>query len=422
MLEVSKPSVARAAFSRRMIGYIALTFFLCLGSGMTEPVFSLHAQAVGASYRQVGLISAGASLIHVVSSSQMGRLGDVLGPEIMFLFAALAVVLCGAAYFSSTTLVVVTIGKAMDALFAASFWPAMQAASSNAAETAGYSMGIIHTVYPVTLVLASSLSGLLSGRLGYRASFAACFGAGVIAVAGVGLGWWTPSPFRAGVIGKARRSEAERCAPGVRPDHAERVQPKAAGGRVLGRRQAGFAVALAGCFIYCVVVGAVRVFLPLLGEARGISVEIVGLMVASHWALRTLTSFPAGAASERVGRMTVLVLAFAVGALGAVLMVRARSVAAMFAASAMMGVCVGGAAPVSVALAVDSTCPSSRGWAMGLCEAFCGLAFLTSGVIGGQLAGNAAPEAPFTGTAMAAGVAAVAIACVSWIQGTRRPR
>ncbi|MEA4882452.1 MAG: MFS transporter [Clostridia bacterium] len=407
-------SVPRSLDANRvMAGYAILTFFVCLGSGLSGPVFALHAQSVGASFRQVGMISAAASIMHAVFSVQMGRLSDVYGAEWMFLIAASAVALSGLTYLFSGALGAVALGKAFDSLVIASFWPAMETASTAAVGAAGHSMGIIYTAYPVASFLAGAASGWISGRFGYRASFAACLAAGLVSVTGVATGKLTTSPFRRTERSstRVRRAGSHGWPQGTGPQNMGGAQVRRGwlASRILPGSMPGFAVALTVCTTFCLMVALMWTYLPLLAEARGMGVEAVGLLVALFWAGRTIVSWPAGAASERVGRSVVMAPALALGAVGSALVVHGGAGAAMFAGVAMMGMCSGACAPVAMALGVDCVSPAHRGWALGLCENFCGIGFLVSGVVGGVLAGRHGPAAPFAATSITAGIVAVLI-------------
>ncbi|HAI86027.1 MAG TPA: hypothetical protein DCL63_03435, partial [Firmicutes bacterium] len=174
--------------SRRLAWLAVLTFIVSFSSGMTGPVFPLHAQALGATYRQGGMVSAAGSMIHAGLAFRAGWLADRLGHNLMFLLSSLAIVLSSVAYFFSRTLLLATVGKALDSLFIASYWPALESASHTAGGAAGHSLGVVYTVYPVATFAASAASGWLAGRFGYRASFAAALVGGAAAVAGVAAG------------------------------------------------------------------------------------------------------------------------------------------------------------------------------------------------------------------------------------------
>ena len=100
-----------------------------------------------------------------------------------------------------------------------------------------------------------------------------------------------------------------------------------------------FAAALTACFTYCVLVGEVFTFVPLLAEARGLRVELVGLLVGIFWLGRTATSLPAGMLADRAGAHVVLVPAFIVGCIGSAVAAGASTPLVMFVGVAMMGLC-----------------------------------------------------------------------------------
>jgi MFS family permease len=369
-----------------------LTFVVSFSSGMTGPVFPLHAQALGATYEQIGMVSAAGSLIHAGFASGAGRLADQLGHDLMFLLSSLAIVLSTTAYFFSRTLLLAGLGKALDSLFIASYWPALESASHSSGSSAGHSLGVVYTVYPAATFAASAATGWLAGRLGYRASFAAALVGGVVAVVGVSIGLGRRRKLDAGCgdatarIGRRLRLRGER--------------PKG-GARLLPGSSLRFAAALTACFTYCVLVGEVFTFVPLLAEARGLRVELVGLLVGAFWLGRTATSLPAGMLADRVGVDVVLIPAFIAGGIGSAMVAWPATPLVMFAGVTMMGLCSGAVAPVAMVLGAQCVDAGSHGWALGLCETFCGIGFISTGLVGGVLAGRYGLAVPFaTGAAV----------------------
>ncbi len=380
--------------SGRLMWLAVLTFVVSFSSGMTGPVFPLHAQALGATYEQIGMVSAAGSLIHAGFASRAGRLADRLGHDLMFFLSSLAIVLSTTAYFFSRTLFLAGLGKALDSLFIASYWPALESASHSSGSAAGHSLGVVYTVYPVATFAASAATGWLAGRLGYRASFAAALVGGVAAVAGVSTGLSRHQELDAGDGDGARAGRRLRLR-GERPERSARLLP---GSRLR------FAAALTACFAYCVLVGEVFTFVPLLAEARGLRVELVGLLVGVFWLGRTATSLPAGMLTDRAGADVVLVPAFVVGCIGSAVVARPSTPLVMFIGVAMMGLCAGAVAPVAMVLGAQCVDPESHGWALGLCETFCGIGFISTGLVGGVLAGRYGLAVPF---------AAAAAVCIS---------
>lgn len=376
--------------SRRLTYLACLTFTLSFVSGLTGPIFPLHAQSLGASYQQVGIMAAMGSMIHALSALQMGRLADVAGSEFMFFVAALTASLAGAAYVASVTLPVAAIGKALDSLFIAVFWPALESASHASGSSAGHSMGVVYTAYPIATFTASVITGWISGKYGYRASFGASLAVAVCAAFVVRANMTRWKGLQAAAVDRPGKHSGRRIRPG---------------------RRFGFAAALLSCFGYCILVGLAVTFIPLLAEYRGMSVQLVGLLVGVFWLGRTIASFPAGALSERLGRGAVTMPAFMVGTVGAMLTASAQRSTLMFIGVALTGLCSGAVAPVAMALGAECSEPWAQGWGLGLCETFCGIGFIAAGLVGGILAGHYGAYAPFAsaGCALLATVGALAI-------------
>ncbi len=389
----------------RSLAWLAiLTFVVSFSSGMTGPVFPLHAQALGATYEQIGMVSAAGSLIHAGFASRAGRLADQLGHDLMFLLSSLTIVLSTTAYFFSRTLLMAGLGKALDSLFIASYWPALESASHSSGSAAGHSLGVVYTVYPMATFAASAATGWLAGRLGYRASFAAALVGGVAAVVGVSIG-----------LSRRRRLDAGYGDATVRVGRRLRARGERSKGnaRLLPGSGLRFAAALTACFTYCVLVGEAFTFVPLLAEARGLRVELVGLLVGVFWLGRTATSLPAGMLADRVGVDVVLIPAFIVGGIGSAVVAWHAAPVVMFVGVTMMGLCAGAVAPVAMVLGAQCVDPGSHGWALGLCETFCGIGFISTGLVGGVLAGRCGLAVPFAAGAAVCTAVALGLALAS---------
>lgn len=377
---------------------------LCMSSGLTQPVFPLHAQALGASYGAVGAMAAMGSMMHAGVSLYMGRLADRAGHDFMFFMSALTGTLAAAAYLISSSLGAVGVGKALDSLFIAAYWPALESASHAAGPAAGASMGVVYTAYPVATFIASLVAGWTAARWGYRACFASA-----MCVGAAGMIWSS----RGIAASRARRHpHARQQGSAHKNGHGGAGAAEHAGrhGRLLEGRRNGFAAAMLSCFAYCVLVALAMTFIPLLAEHQGLRVELVGVLVGLYWLGRAVSSFPAGVISERLGRPAVILPALVLGAAGAALAGTATEFATLAAAVTMTGLCSGAVAPVAMALGADCAQPWAHGWALGLCETMCGVGFVAAGASGGLLATAGGPAMPFkvASVALAACVAVLA--------------
>jgi len=391
--------------STSRLAYLAgLTIVLSMSSGLTQPVFPLHAQALGASYGAVGAMAAMGSMMHAGISLYMGRLADRAGHDFMFFMSALTITLAAAAYLVSSSLGVIGVGKALDSLFMAAYWPALESASHAAGPAAGASMGVVYTAYPLATFAASLAAGWTAARWGYRASFAVAMCVGSIGMFLAARGMQDSRRAR------HRHSRAHGAPHGG-------VQGGAGGpaatwrARLVEGRTSGFAAALLSCFSYCLLVALAMTFVPLLAEYHGLSVELVGVLVGLYWLGRTVSSFPAGILSERLGRGAVIVPALVIGAAGAALAGTATEFLPLAAAVVMTGICSGAVAPVAMALGADCAMPWAHGWALGLCETMCGVGFVAAGATGGLLASVGGPAMPFrVASAILVGCVAVLVA------------
>ena len=210
-----------------------------------------------------------------------------------------------------------------------------------------------------------------------------------MAVVGVSIGLGRRRKLDAGVAMRPLGSVAD-CACARATERGARLLPGSSSVRCGAHR-----------VFHCVLVGEVFTFVPLLAEARGLRVELVGLLVGAFWLGRTATSLPAGMLADRVGVDVVLIPAFIAGGIGSAMVAWPATPLVMFAGVTMMGLCSGAVAPVAMVLGAQCVDAGSHGWALGLCETFCGIGFISTGLVGGVLAGRYGLAVPFaTGAAV----------------------
>jgi MFS family permease len=153
--------------------------------------------------------------------------------------------------------------------------------------------------------------------------------------------------------------------------------------------------------------GIVSPVLPLYAQSFGVSLSLVGLLVAGFGIARLLANLPAGILAGRLGRRRVLFLGAVVSALGGVLSGLAGSFEHLVVARMLNG--IGSALFITSALTyvADVSTPATRGRYMSVYQS-CFLLGITLGPVpGGFLADLIGLRAPFFAIGLASTAAAL---------------
>ncbi len=151
--------------------------------------------------------------------------------------------------------------------------------------------------------------------------------------------------------------------------------------------------------------GIVIPLLPLYAEHFHPAPWVFGLLMAAYSAMQFIFSPLLGRLSDHVGRRPVLLISLLGSVGGSVLFALAHSVAWLFAARLVAGICGGNIATAQAVIA-DTTPPEKRAHGMGMIGAAFGLGFIAGPAIAGVLApvGMGAP-----------GWGAAACSSVAWV-------
>lgn len=153
--------------------------------------------------------------------------------------------------------------------------------------------------------------------------------------------------------------------------------------------------------------GIVSPVLPLYAQSFGVSLSLVGLLVAGFGIARLLANLPAGILASRLGRRQVLFFGSLVSTLGGLLSALAASFEQLVAARMLSG--VGSALFITSALTyvADVSTPATRGRYMSVYQS-CFLLGITLGPVpGGFLADLLGLRAPFFAIGAASAAAAL---------------
>lgn len=154
--------------------------------------------------------------------------------------------------------------------------------------------------------------------------------------------------------------------------------------------------------------------LPDISRRLGASPTIIGLLFASFGVTLLLSSVPAGALSDRVGRRAPLVGGMLLLAMSSILFAYAPSLPWFFVARLMAGAADAVAWSVGFALIADLYGPEERGRVMGLAMAGSNLGLMVGPTLGGWLYEAGGVHVPFLTVAALALVVAAGLAWVRW--------
>jgi len=180
--------------------------------------------------------------------------------------------------------------------------------------------------------------------------------------------------------------------------------------------------------IYWMVVGVAAIFtlarfseafLLLRAQSVGLPLAVVPVVLVVMNIAYTLTAWPAGALSDRIGRYGVVTVGFALLILADLALAIGGTVAVVMIGVALWGVHMGLTQGVLSALVADTAPAELRGTAFGVFNLISGVAMLAASIIAGALWDTSGPAGTFlAGAAFTAG-ALGALPFVRWRQKKR---
>jgi MFS family permease len=159
-------------------------------------------------------------------------------------------------------------------------------------------------------------------------------------------------------------------------------------------------------------------FLILRAESVGLAVALVPLVMVVMNVVYAASAYPAGAASDRMGRKTVLVGGFAALIMADLMLATANEVWLVMAGVALWGLHMGLTQGLLATLVADSSPAELRGTAFGVFNLVSGLVLLLASVLAGLLWDRYGAPATFLAGAVFTAVALVGLVAV----GGRRTR
>ncbi|MGE5460330.1 MAG: MFS transporter [Solirubrobacterales bacterium] len=342
---------------------IAGTFIIMVGFGILSPILPLYARSFGVGLDSVGVLVASFSVTRLVIDPFTGviirRLGErravVLGAIVVGATTALAAVA------PTFTLLVVFrgAGGAGSAIFFTGLLSYMLRTIPG--DRIGRVMSVWYASFNVGIIAGQPLGGVFADRLGAVSTLwiyaATCF-------------------VSAAVFARTMRGTG-----------SEPRQDRSTGLRRLPWRRPFLAVLLANGAYAWMIAGVYSTLIPLFGDERVKLSELgigIGLAAASITEFAVL--FPAGKATDRIGRKAVLVPGYAAMALALVLWPLATTPALFFLANGIFGLISGYAGVPQAPMLSDVTEDQMRGTAVAVFRFFGDLGFVLGPLVAGASA------------------------------------
>jgi MFS family permease len=150
-------------------------------------------------------------------------------------------------------------------------------------------------------------------------------------------------------------------------------------------------------------------FLLLRAQSLGLALALAPVMLLIMNVVYALAAWPAGALSDRFGRLALLGAGFAVLVLSDLLLALGLSLAVIGGAAALWGLHMGLTQGLLASLVADTAPPDLRGTAFGLFNLVTGLAMLAAGIVAGALWDGWGPAGTFLAGAAFGAVALLAL-------------
>jgi MFS family permease len=353
---------------------------------------------------EIGLLTTAFGLGRLLTDLPAGRLADAVVPTVGLTGAGLLLALSCAVLAAAESFAIALGASALIGCASALTNTTGMYVFATAADAhrRGASMAIYVTALMSGQIAGPALGGAIGSLAGWRPALAAsaAIGVGVAAVCG-GL-WWRAraGPLLAARTGRAGTSEDAATATGA-------------------PRRELFALALAPFATFFGMAGLTQTLIPLIGDGElDFSASTIGLAIGAGAALRFVSAWVAGVASDRLSRRVVLVPSLVLMAGGAAVLAVDSSVVTWSASILLIAL---GSSGISVAAAAvaDRVPAPELGRELGLFRLVGDLGLVVGPIVTGFIYQASGPR--LAGLAAAAVFAAAALAAVAWVAEGPRP-
>ena len=324
------------ALARRLTVEVYVPWVLAqLGRGMLVPVVPLYLRDAGLSYTRVSVVLAALGLGAVLGGLPIGALAARLGPEWLFVGAAVATAVTAALLGVSTAVLALVAFRLVYGAGAVGLRVSVQMLVNSATPVhlRGRSMSVLGGAVRLAFFLGPLAGGFLADTAGFTVTFAVC---GVMTLVGI-------VPFLA-----VRRTVGDGAARFERPTIA-------AGSLLAALRRHTGLLLLAGIGSALVMAGREgrNVIVPLIGDDLGLSRTAVGALVAIGTGADLLLFPIAGWLMDRFGRLFAIVPAFTLVGVGLLVLGTFYSGTGAVVAGVIMGIGNGMSAGTMLTLGGD---------------------------------------------------------------------
>ncbi|MCD6013944.1 MAG: hypothetical protein K0R88_28 [Solirubrobacterales bacterium] len=352
---------------------------------------------------EIGLMTTAFGLGRLATDLPAGRLADVIAPTVAMTGAGVLLALaCGMLAAAGSLGEALVASALIGCASALTNTTGMYAFAAGAdAHRRGASMAIYVTALMSGQMAGPALGGAIGSLAGWRPAMgvSAAIGVGVAATCG-GL-WWR---------GRAQPRIGAEAEAGGSPDAPAPVRAP---------RRELFALALAPFATFFGMAGLTQTLIPLIGDGElDLSASMIGLAIGAGAALRFVSAWVAGVASDRLSRRVVLVPSLALmAAAGAVLALGSSIVT--WSASIMLIALGSSGISVAAAAVADRVPAHELGRELGLFRLVGDLGLVIGPIVAGFIYEASGPR--LAGLATAAVFAIAAIAAAAWVTEAPRP-